>query len=74
MPNDAESGFTINLNGEPYTVGGDPRLETLIANLRLKRGRIAIEINHVVAPKAQWAEVVLRPGDQVEIVNFVGGG
>jgi thiamine biosynthesis protein ThiS len=74
MSNYAESGFTIQLNGESYAVGEDARLETLIASLRFKRGRIAVEINRVVAPKAEWANVVLRPGDQVEIVNFVGGG
>jgi sulfur carrier protein len=74
MPNESESGFTIQLNGESYSVDGDARLVALIESLRLRRGRVAVEINHAVVPKAEWASVVLRPGDTVEIVNFVGGG
>lgn len=74
MPNESESGFTIHLNGEPYTVDGDARLTALVEKLNLRRGRVAVELNYAVVPKSQWTEVILRAGDQVEIVNFVGGG
>ncbi|HXR26000.1 MAG TPA: sulfur carrier protein ThiS [Candidatus Binataceae bacterium] len=66
--------FAIQLNGEPHQVDGDARLPALIAKLKLRRGRVAVEINRVVVPKAEWDTTVLRPGDFVEIVNFVGGG
>jgi sulfur carrier protein len=69
-----ESGFTIQLNGQPHTIDGDARLTTLIEGLHLRRGRVAVEINQAVVPKADWVDIVLRPGDLVEIVNFVGGG
>jgi sulfur carrier protein len=72
MAND--HGFSIQLNGEPHAVDGDARLVALIEGLKLRRGRIAVELNHAVVPKAEWDAVVLRPGDQLEIVNFVGGG
>jgi sulfur carrier protein len=74
MPNEADSRFQIQLNGEAYAIGGDARLVTLIETLKLKRGRVAVEINRAVVPKADWDGVMLRPGDKVEIVNFVGGG
>ena len=74
MSNVADQGFSIQLNGEPYSIDGDARLPALIEKLNLRRGRIAIELNHSVIPKAQWVDVSLRPGDVVEIVNFVGGG
>ncbi len=64
----------ILLNGEPHRIDGDVRLTALIEKLKLRRGRVAVEINRAVVPKAQWDAVVLRPGDTVEIVNFVGGG
>ena len=67
-------GFSIQLNGEPHSVDGDARLMALIERLNLRRGRIAIELNQSVIPKAEWAGISLRPGDKVEIVNFVGGG
>jgi sulfur carrier protein len=68
------SNFQITLNGEPYSVDADPRLSALIEGLKLKRGRVAVEINRAIVPKAQWNSVTLVPGDIVEIVNFVGGG
>jgi sulfur carrier protein len=72
----AKSGtaILIKLNGEPRAIEGDARLTSLIEQLRLKRGRIAIEINRAVIPKAEWEKIVLQSGDTVEIVNFVGGG
>ncbi len=74
MPNDSTSSFQIELNGDPFVIDGDSRLTALIATLKLRRGRVAVEINHAVVPKASWESIILRAGDRVEIVNFVGGG
>jgi sulfur carrier protein len=68
------SDIQITLNGEPYAVNGDARLIALIEGLKLKRGRVAVEINRAIVPKAHWNSFTLAPGDIVEIVNFVGGG
>jgi sulfur carrier protein len=73
-PNESDGGFTIDLNGEPFVVDGDARLTALIDRLSMTRRRVAIEINCAVVPKALWGEVVLKPGDSIEIVTFVGGG
>jgi sulfur carrier protein len=64
----------IQLNGEPYSLKGDDRLTTLIDGLKLKPGRVAVELNREIVPKAKWGEVRLRDGDQLEVINFVGGG
>jgi sulfur carrier protein len=72
MTNSAE--IKIQLNGEPYLISDDARIGALIERLKLKRGRVAVEINQAVVPKAKWDSVEIRPGDKVEIVNFVGGG
>ena len=74
MPSDSDSGFTINLNGEPFVVDGDARVSALIDRLNLNRRRVAVEINYAVVPRAQWDEISLKAGDSVEVVNFVGGG
>jgi sulfur carrier protein len=74
MPNASTSGFAIQLNGEAFIVDGDARVTALVDRLKLSRRRVAVEVNYSVVPKAQWDEVMLRPGDSVEIVNFVGGG
>lgn len=66
--------MTIQLNGEPYSLTGDDRLTSLIEGLKLKPGRVAVELNREIVPKSQWGEVRLRDGDQLEVINFVGGG
>jgi sulfur carrier protein len=74
MVSDSDQGFSIEVNGERHLVGADARLLALVEQLNLRRTRIAIELNQSVIPKAEWDSVTLRPGDKVEIVNFVGGG
>ena len=68
------TNFQIILNGESYAVSGDDHLVYLIDSLKLKRGRVAVEINREIVPKANWDRTRLAAGDIVEIVNFVGGG
>ena len=68
------SAIQITLNGEPYAIAGDTRLIALIEGLKLKRGRVAVEINRAIVPKAEWERTMIASGDVVEIVNFVGGG
>lgn len=36
--------------------------------------RIVIEKNGEILPKTDYSQTVLKSGDVVEIVNFVGGG
>jgi thiamine biosynthesis protein ThiS len=68
------TNFQIILNGESYAVSGDDHLVSLIDSLKLKRARVAVEINREIVPKANWDRTRLAAGDIVEIVNFVGGG
>jgi sulfur carrier protein len=73
MP-ETPSRFAIQLNGEQYTVEGDASLSALLEQLKMRRGRMAVEINQAVIPRAQYDAVRLKPGDTVEVINFVGGG
>jgi len=66
--------ITITLNGDPYVIHGDARLTTLIGVLKMKPTRIAVELNREVVPKADYASITLREGDELELINFVGGG
>ena len=66
--------ITIQLNGDPYTIEGDARLLSLIERLKMKPARMAAELNRQVVPKADYAKVMLRDGDELELINFVGGG
>jgi sulfur carrier protein len=66
--------LTITLNGEAYTIEGDAHLSLLIATLKMRPTRIAVELNRQVVPKAEYDRTILKAGDELEIINFVGGG
>jgi sulfur carrier protein len=65
---------TITLNGDPYAVDGDLRLVALLERLKMRQGRVAVEINREIIPRASYPATMIKPGDNVEIINFVGGG
>ncbi|HEV2884649.1 MAG TPA: sulfur carrier protein ThiS [Pyrinomonadaceae bacterium] len=62
------------MNGQGRDVDDEMALPKLITELELKPEQIAVEINREVVRRANWNETVLREGDKVEIVHFVGGG
>jgi thiamine biosynthesis protein ThiS len=49
-------------------------LAALLERLRIDPRRVAIEHNLTVVRRAEYGEALVGDGDQVEIVNFVGGG
>ena len=62
------------LNGERREVADGVSLAQLIDSLGLAPERIAIELNQGVVRRAEWAAIVLKESDRIEIVHFVGGG
>jgi sulfur carrier protein len=65
---------TITLNGEPFPMSGDLALTALLDRLGMRASRVAVELNREIVPRADYPRTLIRPGDQVEIINFVGGG
>ena len=63
----------IMLNGEEY-LGKATSLAGLVAELALEPEKIAVERNRVIVPRSQWQAEPVNAGDQVEIIQFVGGG
>lgn len=66
--------MTIQLNGEPYTLEGPLSVADLLTRLGIDGRRVAVEHNEVVVKRARYDVVQVVDGDNVEIVNFVGGG
>ena len=63
----------VKINGKELNIAGKTVAEFL-ATTSYDPKRIAIERNGDIVPKAQYCETVLRDGDSVEVVSFVGGG
>lgn len=66
--------MTIRLNGDPYDVQGPITVSDLLARLQIDHRRVAVELNLTVLKRATFDSTPIHDGDEVEIVNFVGGG
>jgi thiamine biosynthesis protein ThiS len=64
----------IILNGEPCEIAAPLTLTALLAQLDIDPRRVAVEHNLNVVKRAKYDSTRVEDGDQIEIVNFVGGG
>jgi thiazole synthase len=65
---------TITLNGEQRPLPDPLTVSDLLRTLGFDNGKVAVELNFDVVPKAQHENTKLNNGDSVEIVTLVGGG
>jgi thiamine biosynthesis protein ThiS len=66
--------IAIHVNGESRETTAGITVAGLLSQLGLNAGRVAIEYNRRILPKAEWEETQVGEGDHFEIVQFVGGG
>ena len=64
----------ITLNGDPFELAGELTVTALLEQLNIDPRRVAVELNLAVLKRATFDQTIVRAGDEVEIVNFVGGG
>ena len=64
----------IVLNGEPFELERPVTVSKLLEQLNIDPRRVAVEHNLVVLKRAACDSTLLKEGDEVEVVNFVGGG
>jgi len=63
----------VKINGEEKNAVGKTVAEYLTENgYDIKR--VAVELNSDILPKSQYADTLLKDGDVIEVVSFVGGG
>lgn len=64
----------VLLNGKKYPLDTNCTLLKLIENLGITHKAMAVAINMQVIKKSLWESYVLQNGDEIEILDFVGGG
>jgi sulfur carrier protein len=65
---------SITINGETRDVPPEINLDHLLELFSLPRQRVAIELNNGVVRRSDWPQTLVRDGDKIEVVHFVGGG
>lgn len=66
--------MNVIINGDAREIPDGFTVAALLDHLGMSRGRVAIERNLDILPRALWNETAVQPGDRFEIVHFVGGG
>ena len=66
--------ITLQLNGEQRDFPDGMSISALVAQLGMKPDRVAVELNQEIVPRANWEATMLKNGDKLEVVHFVGGG
>ena len=66
--------ISVRVNGEPLALPEGSSIVALLEKLRVSTPRVAVERNREIVPKASYATTPLTEGDELEVVEFVGGG
>ena len=64
----------ILLNGETHEIAAPLSVTALLDGLGIDTRRVAVERNLIVVRRALYDTEIVGDGDEVEVVNFVGGG
>lgn len=74
MQSTNEQTIALTLNGRATEVVPGTSLGTLLDDKGIIRRMIAIEYNGEILPRHRYDETILADGDELEVVQMVGGG
>jgi len=64
----------IRVNGEQKEIADGLTLARLLEELQIRPGRVVVELNRDIVSRDAHGSTLLKEGDALEIVHFVGGG
>ena len=64
----------IRVNGEEKEIADGLSIARLLEELQIRPARVVVELNKDIVSRAQHGSTLLKEGDALEIVHFVGGG
>ncbi len=66
--------MTITLNGKSQEFSGETSLNDIVQQFCRSTRRVIAELNGEIVRDPRWDEIIIRDGDTLELVSFVGGG
>jgi len=63
----------ITLNGESIVLDNQANIVQILSRLEIS-GRLAVEVNQRIIPRSLFSTYEIKSGDNVEIVEAIGGG
>ena len=64
----------ITVNGKQIQLISEMSVAVYLEENNYQINRIAVEMNEEILPKYSYSETMLKDGDRLEVVTFVGGG
>jgi sulfur carrier protein len=64
----------ICINGEEKEILDGLNIAGLLDELEIRPGRVVVELNRTIISRQAQESTLLKEGDVLEIVHFVGGG
>jgi len=64
----------IVLNGKEESLEQPRTIKEFIAVRKWDSATVVVELNSEIIDQGHWTDIVLRDGDRLEILRFVGGG
>jgi sulfur carrier protein len=71
---DHESQLKLVVNGEPKRLSSPCTVAKLLEELEMGGRRVAVAVNRSIVVRSRHPEFRLDDGDQIEILEAVGGG
>jgi len=64
----------LRINGEEKEIEDGLTVSRLLEELQIRPGRVVVELNRDIVSREAHGSTLLKEGDALEIVHFVGGG
>ena len=68
------SDLTLTVNGKSRVVPAGTTLRSLVEEMGAQPSRVVVERNLEIVPEERLGAVEVADGDNVEVIQFVGGG
>jgi thiamine biosynthesis protein ThiS len=77
MEKDHENHISVSINGHPFSLLPGSTVQTCItayATVKAIRVVSAVFINSIFIPKDEHCATLVKEGDHVNVISFLGGG
>ena len=64
----------VTINGQDEMLQREMTVADFLAFRGIEPRCVAVEINEDIVPRTTFPDTIVREGDKIEIVTFVGGG
>jgi len=69
-----KDSIKIKLNGKESQVQADQTLQDLLGEMKIAPQMVACEVNQKIIKRAEYPKTLIHEGDNIEIIQMIGGG